>query len=460
MNDLQQFLSEKAAELDVPGVAAGVLVDGQEVTAFAGVTSIENPLEVDGSTLFQFGSTGKTYTATALLRLVEQGKVDLDAPVRTYVPELKLRDEDVAREVTVLQLLNHTAGWEGDSLKDTGDGDDCLDRFVAHMETLQQVTPLGATVSYNNASLSLAGQVIAKVSGTTYEQAVKDLLLDPLGLDMTFFKPNDIMTRRFAVGHEKHDDGRITVARPWALPRSGAPAGGMSATVGDQLAWARFHLGDGTAADGTPVLSKELLQRMQEPTVEMPGSALGDAVGISWLLKDVDGTKLVSHGGTTHGQHSEFVMVPSRGFAVTCLSNCGPNGAQLNSLVVKWALEHYLGLKEVELIAVERTDDELAEYTGSFETIAVTVDVTAVRGGLDARVTIKPEMAAQMREAGEEEPPEQPPIHLGLVAGSDQYVVTEGPAAGMRGYFTRDASGRIDGVHMGGRLASRTAVHA
>ena len=194
--------------------------------------------------------------------------------------------------------------------------------------------------------------------------------------------------------------------------------------------------------------------------MEMPGSALGDAVGISWLLKDVDGTKLVSHGGTTHGQYSEFVMVPSRGFAVTCLSNCGPNGSQLNSLVTKWALAHYLGLEEVELVAVERTDEDLTEFTGSFETIAVTVEITAVRGGLDAQISVKPEMLAQMRESGEDAPPEQPPLHLGLVAGSDQYVVTEGPAAGMRGYFTRDASGRVDGVHMGGRLANRVPVPA
>jgi CubicO group peptidase (beta-lactamase class C family) len=458
MNELQEFLTAKAEELEVPGATAGVVVDGQEITAFFGVTSVENPLEVDASTLFQFGSTGKTYTAAAMLRLVEQGKVDLDAPVRTYGPELQLRDEQAARNVTVLQLLNHTAGWEGDSLKDTGDGDDCLERFVAHMATLQQVTPLGDTVSYNNASLSLAGHVIARVHGTTFEQAVKDLLLDPLSMGMTFFRPNDVMTRRFAVGHEKHDDGRITVARPWALPRSGAPAGGMCATVGDQLTWARFHLGDGTAADGSRVLSGELLRRMQEPTVETPGSALGDAVGISWLLKDVDGTRIVSHGGTTHGQHSDFLLVPSRGFAVTCLSNCGPNGSQLNHLVTQWALQHYLGLKEAELVAVERTDEELAEFTGSFETIAVTMEITAARGGLDALLAIKPEMLATMRAAGEEAPPEQPPLHLGLVAGGDQYVVTEGPAAGMRGYFTRDEAGRVVGVHMGGRLASRVAV--
>ena len=116
---LREKTSEAAERLEVPGVAVGVYRDGMEHYAFHGVTSIENPLSVDDVTLFQFGSTGKTFTATAVMRLVEQGKVDLDAPVRTYVPELKLKDDDVAQRVTVLQLLNHTAGWAGDLMEAT-----------------------------------------------------------------------------------------------------------------------------------------------------------------------------------------------------------------------------------------------------------------------------------------------------------------------------------------------------
>ena len=120
-DQLRETLNEMATGLEVPGVAAGVYHAGEEHYAFYGVTSVENPLPVDEHTLFQFGSTGKTFTATALLRLVDAGTVDLQAPVRAYVPELKLKDEDVARSVTVLQLLNHTAGWAGDLLESTGE---------------------------------------------------------------------------------------------------------------------------------------------------------------------------------------------------------------------------------------------------------------------------------------------------------------------------------------------------
>jgi CubicO group peptidase (beta-lactamase class C family) len=460
MSELQEALDQLVAELGVTGVAVGVLHDGEEHYAYAGVTSVENPLPVDETTLFQFGSTGKTFTATALVRLAEQGKVDLDAPVRTYVPELQLKDEDAAARVTVLQLLNHTAGWEGDLMEDMGNGDDALEKYVTRMATIEQVTPLGETVSYNNASLSLAGRVIEKVMGTTYEKALTELVLEPLGMTSTWFFPNDIMTRRFAVGHTRHEDGTITVARPWALPRSATPAGGLSANARDQLAWARFHLGDGTAADGTRVLSEESLKAMQQPTADMRGSALGDAVGMSWLLAEIGGVKTVAHGGTTNGQYSDFLLVPERGFGVISMSNCGPNGSQLNHKVVRWALEHHLGLVDVEPQPLRLRDEELAPYTGRFETIAAVIDMTTEDGRISAKVAPKPSMIAILHEQGEEVP-DQPPFLLALLDGKpDCYVVDEGDAKGMKGYFRRAADGTVDAVHLGGRLATRTDVPA
>lgn len=455
-NALQDKLSELAGELEAVGVSAAVLVDGVEHLAFHGVTSTENPLPVDETTLFQFGSTGKTFTATAILRLAEQGKVDLDAPVRTYVPELKLREEDVAARVTVLQLLNHTSGWEGDMLDDTGNGDDALEKFVARMERLQQVTPLGSTVSYNNAALVLAGRVIEKVTGSTFEDAISELLFEPLGLTHTFFFAKDIMTRRFACGHTHHDDGRITINRPWTLPRSAGPAGGMSADVRDQLAWARFHLGDGRAGDGNRVLSEETLERMKQPTADMRGSALGDYVGISWLLKDVGGVRVVGHGGTTNGQYSHFTLVPERGFAFISMANSGPNGSELNNKLEKWALEHYLGVTEPEPAQLELDDEALAQYTGRYETIASIIVISAKDGRLVGETEVKPEYLAILRDKGDDTPPEQPPIPMAILSvDGDQYVVADGPAKGMRGYFTRDESGQVQGVHLGGRLATR-----
>jgi CubicO group peptidase (beta-lactamase class C family) len=454
---LQAQVAEVATELEVPGVSVGVFHAGEEHYGFHGVTSVENPLPVDESTIFQFGSTGKTFTATAIMRLVDQGKVALDAPVRTYIPEFELKDESVAEKVTVLQLLNHTGGWSGDIMTNTGEGDDAITKYVGLLADAEQVTPLGASVSYNNAALSVAGRIIEKITGQTYEAALKDLLFEPLGLDNTWCFRDDIMSRRFAMGHNQQPDGTIAVARPWGMSRGNVPAGGISANAADQVKWIRFHLGDGTASDGTRVLAEDLVKQMQQPTATMPGSALGDAVGISWLLRDVDGVRVVAHGGTMIGQHSDFVMVPERDFGIALMTNCGPNGPQFNERVRRWALEEYIGVIERDPEPIKVGDDVLAQYTGRFETVAAIADITAEEGLLIVNVEIKPEMAAQLREIGEEAP-EQPPVPLGLLGGEGEgYIVTDGPAKGMKGYFVRDESGRIAAVHLGGRLATRTS---
>ncbi len=457
--DQQEFasqLAELASEFQVPGVAAGIYHEGTEQYAVYGITSIESPVPVDEDTLFQFGSTGKTFTATAIMRLVEQGKLDLSDPVRRYVPELKLKDEDTAQNVTLLQLLNHSAGWQGDFFEDTGSGDNAIARYVEKMVELEQVSPLGTQASYNNAALVLAGRVIEKVTDQVYEEAVKELLLEPLGLEHTFGFMNDIMTRRFVVGHSHHLDGSITVARPWAMPRSIAPAGGWSASVRDQLAWARFHLSDGRAEDGEQVLSKASLDRMKEPTFSLGASAIGDSVGISWLIKDVDSIRLVGHGGSTNGQRAAFQMVPARDFAVVVLTNSAPNGAQLHGAVVKWALERYLGIVQPDPQPITLTEDQLSEYTGDYQAIGSIVHLTLEEGRLLVKTEPSPEARARIRERGGDEPEDQPPYPVAILA-NDTYILRDGPAKGTRGFFTRDDAGLVTGINLGGRLATRHA---
>src|SRR5262245_5066741 len=117
---LSEFVGATATSFGIPGVAVGVWADGQERYACHGVTSADNPLPVDRDALYVLGSVTKTYTATAMMRLVAEGRVELDAPVRRYVPELRLKDERSAAAVTVLHLLNHTSGLDWDLLVETG----------------------------------------------------------------------------------------------------------------------------------------------------------------------------------------------------------------------------------------------------------------------------------------------------------------------------------------------------
>jgi CubicO group peptidase (beta-lactamase class C family) len=136
-------------EHGIPGVAVGLIYGGATYIKGYGVTKVDYPVPVDGDTLFRIGSTTKTFTGTAAMRLVEKGKLDLDARVRRYLPEFATSQPSVARRVTVRQLLNHSAGWLGEDYQDAGPGDDALARYVAGMARLPQLTPLGETFAYN-----------------------------------------------------------------------------------------------------------------------------------------------------------------------------------------------------------------------------------------------------------------------------------------------------------------------
>lgn len=448
--ELEERVAEAAQRLGVPGAAVGICAGGDEDYVYHGVTSIEHPLEVTAETLFQIGSTTKTYTATVMMMLAERGLVDLDAPVRTYVPELRLKDEEVARTVTVLQLLNHTAGWVGDIHENTGDGDDARERYMHVLATVDQKSKPGTVASYNNAAVNLAGLVIERVTGRTYEAVVKEMLLDPLGMESSYFFPGDVITRRFAVGHRKRDE-QVRVARPWALPRSVAPAGGIVSTAADQVRYARFHLGDGRTASGARLLDQGSLLRMRDATASLNGSALGDWVGISWLMRDVGGVRVVAHGGSTNGQQSSFDVVPERDFAITVLTNADA-GYMLHREIVEWVLQAYCGAVEPEPEPIPVTDADLAPLAGRYSSEHAYVDVEPEGDSLVLRVGYTPEGERMLKEIVGELP-ESKPMRIKLIPG-DRFVVSEGEAKGMKGHILRE-DGAVRALNVGGRLAYR-----
>jgi len=450
---LSDFVEATATKFGIPGVAVGVWADGQEVHACHGVTSVDNPLPVDQDTLYVLGSVTKTYTATAVMRLVAEGRVELDAPVRRYIPELRLKDEQAAAEVTVLNLLNHTAGLDWGVIVDTGEGDDALAGYVAKMAELELIAPPGTRASYSQAGYNLAGRIVEKVTDLTYERAVASLLFEPSGLSHSFFARDDVMTRRFAVGHNRGKDGTLSIARLWRRSRGDNPGGGIASSVADQLRWARFHLGDGRAESGVRVLPAEVLDRMKEPTATLRGSNLGDAIGIGWFLRDVEGVRTVGHGGSANGQFAELLTVPERGFAVVALSNAGPDGIPFNQAVVRWALQTYLGVTDRDPEPLPYDELRAREVVGSYENDVMTLTIGTDGAGLRLEVLMKPEIRAA---ADKELPPDHAPFDFGLLPGdADEYIITSGAFKGQRGFFTRDESGAVVGVDLAGRLFNR-----
>jgi CubicO group peptidase (beta-lactamase class C family) len=455
-NTLSDFVEATATKFGIPGVAVGVWADSREIYACHGITSIDNPLPVDKDTMYVLGSVTKTFTATALMRLVEDGLVELNAPVRRYVPELRLPDESTAAEITVLNLLNHTSGLDWGLIVDTGEGDDALATYEVKMTELKLVSPHNIRASYSQAGYNLAGRIIEKVTGLTFERAIASLVLEPLGLSHSFFNRDDIITRRFAVGHNPGDDGTLSVARLWRRWRGDNPGGGLVSSVDDLIRWAKFHLGDGCTDSGDCVLHARLIHQMKEPTVELRGSALGDAIGISWFLRDVEGIRTVGHGGSANGQFAELLLVPERNFAVVSLSNAGPNGISFNQEVVRWALETYLGVIDKDPEPIPYDEKRALEVVGRYETDAQTLAIRTNGELLTLEVGIKPKIRAA---ADKELPPDYPPADMGFLPGDkEEYIITSGGLKGQRGFFTRDKSGVIVGVDLAGRLYKKVST--
>jgi CubicO group peptidase (beta-lactamase class C family) len=445
---LSEVVEGLSAKFGVPGVAAGVWSGGSESYAVCGVTSIENPLPVDRYTLFLLGSVSKSFTASALLVLAEQGKVSLDAPVREYLPEFSLPDEQAAASITLLQLLNHTAGLEWRLSADTGEGDDALAGQVAGLASSALLAPPGTRPSYSQVGFNVLGWVIERVTGLCYEDAIRTLLLQPLGLSHSFFRVNDVLVRRFAVGHNLGDSG-LAVVRQWKDTRGNNPGGGLAASVSDLLAWARFHL-----SDGRGVLGAESLALMRQPTVALRGSSLGDAFGLCWFLKEIGGVDTVGHGGSGNGQFAELLLVPERDFAVVVMSNAGPdNGLALNQAIVTWALEEYLGVVAQAPEPLPYDAARAAEVAGTYGNEVMMLSVVDDGAALTIACTIRPEVRAA-RDA--ELPADLPAAAMGLLPGeTGEFVVTEGGLGGQRGIFSRDESGTVTSVDLAGRAFTR-----
>ena len=446
---LSELVQRQMQRLLVPGVALGIIHGDVEHSAGFGVTNLEHPLAVDADTLFQIGSISKTVAATAAMRLVEAGKLDLDLPVRTYLPELRLADEEAAAGVTLRHLFSHTGGWEGDYFGDSGSGDDALAKMVAKLAHLSQLAPLGRYWSYCNSGFYLAGRVLEVVAGKPYEALATELVLAPLGMSMSFFFAADCITYRVASGHGAvfgGGQGKPKVARPWALARCVAPAGGVISSLRDQLRYARFHMGDGTAADGKRLLSPQSLALMQTPHADAGGDR---SCGVAWFIRDVAGRRIVSHDGATNGQQAALLMVPAERFAVCVLTN-SDRGSELNGAVVTWALAHYLGAEAKECELVETSVEQLASYAGRYRSTLQDAVLRQVGEGLVLQIV--PRGGFPLTDSP---PAPTPPPMRAALCGEDRLVILEEPGKGGRGEFLRTSDGSIEWLRLRGRLHGR-----
>ncbi len=444
--DLRAQVTRLIQETHVPGVVVGIFHDGEVRAEGFGVTDLEHPLAMTDQTLFQIGSITKTFVSTLVLRLVGQGQLDLDAPVQRYAPDFKVKDPQVSRQVTVRHLLTHVGGWDGDLFADTGAGDDALTRYVPLMADREQVSPLGELFSYNNAGFSLAGYLIERITGKSFPAVLQESVLGPLGLEHSFLAAADVITHRFAVGHTAGSQD-AAVLRPWALPRSAWPAGGIICSVHDLLRYARFHLDGGVTAAGDRLLPADLHAQMHSPQIPIYAK---NAWGLGWAVDEIGagagGIRLSSHSGGTVGQITWLGLAPARQFALAIFTNAA-QGRSITRRLAKWVMQEYLGIEQPDPTPSDATTEELAALTGFYTRPFADIELGMLGGRLIGQLI--PKGRFPTREAPPA--PTPPPVTLALCA-PDRLLALDGPTQGETVDIVRKDDGSIGWLRVGARL--------
>ena len=394
---LEERAGEELARTGVPGVAFGVSIGGERGIGAAG-DAVPNQL-------FRVASVTKPFVAALVLTLVQDGLVSLEEPVTRYLPELRLP----AGPVTLRQLLSHQAGLSHEwstPLADYGEGDDALDRLAGGAPVAAATAP-GEWFSYASAGYYIAAAAAARVTGTTFEAAMREHVLQPLDLRRTTFEPSEAERLGFAPG------------APLVYARARRGGGGLFSCAPDLLAFAEHLLGEPGPS------TAESLTEMQSAQVEAPDGFYGLGLG----LRDLRGTRVAEHGGSVPGWQSLLLLVPEHRFAFVALSSSGRGRKAIDPLC-DLALEAGCGLAPEEPGRVAVDPERLGAAAGFYR-------------GQGFEVRIAPAEAALRVEL------EQEGTHveaLALPVGDDVFRVDGGEEDGLQVELLEPGLIRVGGM--------------
>ncbi|WP_084821019.1 MULTISPECIES: serine hydrolase domain-containing protein [unclassified Leucobacter] len=445
-------LPELLAEHGVPGASLAVAIGDETITVAAGVLNLRTGVPVTSDAVFQIGSVTKVLTATLAMRLADEGRLDLDATVRSILPEFALADAAAAERITVRQLLCHSSGFEGDVFTDTGENDDCLERYVAELATTPQLFAPGTMFSYNNAGICVLGRIIEVIEGVPFDRALRERLLDPLGLDRAAGDAGDAILQAAAVGHVREDpDAPLAPTRTWAMARSNSPAGSrLAMRAEDLIAFARLHLAGGRAVPGEELLGASAIREMQHPQILLPEIAQGTAWGLGWEMWQRDGGWVIGHDGSTIGQSALLRLVPARGIAVAVLTN-GGDAKPVFAEIADRVLEEFAGIAPAEppRPAADPANDpaplpaDPERFTGRY---ASSTAITEVRIDVDGRLWLERVPVGIVAELGDL------PYRSELVGWRGDALLPVEPEGGVHqpvAFLAPDARGRAGILHTG-----------
>ena len=255
LDNLQDYLEQMRERFNVPALSVAILFDNKRYSAASGVLNINTGVTATTDSIFQIASISKVFTASLIMQLVDEGRLDLDAPVKQYLPDFTLADSLAAEKITVSQLLNHTSGIPGDFIGNNSYTEqNAIARYVDRCSALNLVHPPGKRYSYSNAGYNIAGRVIEVILGITWFDAVEERIFKPLGMKQAVAHPSQVIKHRAAIGHVLDADNK----NEWAVspdayfPICWAPCGSvLTLSASDLITFAQAHLDHGKTKTGS-----------------------------------------------------------------------------------------------------------------------------------------------------------------------------------------------------------------
>lgn len=371
--DPHSYLTELLWKYNIPGGSVAILENGAISTFSAGTTNIRTGQPVTTESIFLIGSITKVLTTTLIMQLVDEGEIELDAPVVNYIPDLKLSDERATAAVTIRSLLNHTNGIAGDYLDDFGRGDDAVEKYVRSFDQLPMLYQVGEAFSYSNSAFMLAGYLIECITGTSWHQALRDRLLDPLGMSSTITLPEEALRFSVGIAHRRLPApmSGLEVGEMWREFHAGAPAGFTPySTPTDMVKFAQMHLLGGKAPNGTRNLSAESVGAMQQTTISPIPSGPFDVTGwgLGWILHSYDNDLVLGHNG---GSAATLRVLKDRNFAISVLTNAS-GGVKLAQELIQRVVDEKFGLSipNKHSATFDGANPDLSRFVGEYEHLA------------------------------------------------------------------------------------------
>lgn len=348
LQGFDDYVNKALREWEVPGLAIAIVKDDRIVLAKGyGVRKLGDPTPVTERTVFAIGSSSKAFTAAAIAMLVDEGKLKWDDPVTKYLPDFQLYDPYVTRELTVRDLLSHRSGLErGDFLWYGSEYD--RDEILRRTRYLKPTWSLRSTFGYQNLMFLAAGQVIAKVSGRSWDDFVRQRMFTPLSMTASSTSIRDLKNSdNVSSPHAKIEDKLEVI--PWRNIDNIAPAGSINSNVIDMSQWVRLQLAQGEYQKQRLLSSGAAKEMQTSQTViraEPPFSLLYPEAhflnyGLGWFLHDYRGRKVVEHGGAIDGMRAQVAMLPEEKLGLVILTNMG--GSSLPLPLMFRIFDAYLG---------------------------------------------------------------------------------------------------------------------